>query len=439
MVVLLGAVLAANFHSDWLYRGGFTAVALATGCLIWTLARHQVGPGHRFLTARPMRILGEVSYGLYLWHWPVMVFLTPQRTGINGFALFALRLLLSAAATAISFFLIEKPFRRPRAVKTNTESELPTPRSTRSLLLAWGSASSVAVLLVVLMTIGPRLGGTTSTAEPPPIATTQTTLQPGILPASAPYSTLWIGDSVMWTLGGGGHIVFPQPTSFTSPFDPNQLVIWNRAVYPCEILRYPSKFNGVMRAHNSNCDNNDWADAAAKLRPQIVVFSAVVSDTYDRYVNGRLIAFGTPEFDQMYLDALERTMTPLVADQPQVVLLDQALPACIFEPNARPSENWRVLHMGELYRRYASSHARTSVVDLKPIVCPESPCSNQTPSGEQIRDDGLHFTTAGINYLAPELAAAIISAARSTGIAPVAPPTAADPTAADPTRAPSSP
>ncbi len=421
LFALLAAILVADFHDDWLYTGGFTIVALGVAALIWTLTRHASGPGHRLLTTRPMRVLGEISYGLYLWHWPVMVFLTPQRTGLDGFTLFALRVLVTAVATAVSFVLIETPFRRPRPAATSEGTAgTRAPLTTRNLLLGWGSATAVAAVLVMVLTIGPKLGGTTSTAAPPELGTTQPTLQPGVLPATEPYSTLWIGDSVMWTLGGGGPIVFPQPTSFTSPFDSDRLVIWNRAVYPCEILRYPSRFNGLMRAHNSNCDNNDWADAAAALHPQIIVFSAVVSDTYDRYVNGRLVEFGTPEFDQMYLDALERTLTPLISEVPQVVLLDQALPFTVYEPNGRPAENWRVLHMGELYRRYAATHAHTSVVDLKPIVCPTDPCPNQTPDGDTIRNDGLHYTVAGTQYIAPALTEAIITAARSTGVDPSA-------------------
>ena len=74
--------------------------------------------------------------------------------------------------------------------------------------------------------------------------------------------------------------------------------------------------------------------------------------------------------------------------------------------------------MGELYRRYAATHAHTSVVDLKPIVCPDDPCSNQTPEGEAIRSDGLHYTRAGVDLIAPRLTEAIIGAARSTGVPP---------------------
>ena len=419
LTALLFAFAYADFRSDWLYQGGFTIIAIGIAALIWILARHGSTTTNHVLESRPMRRLGEVSYGLYLWHWPVMVFLNPQRTGLDGLTLFILRILVTAAATTISFVVIERPLRRPRG---STEPIAGSPEArhrNRRLLQGWGTASLVAVLCVLILTVAPVVEGTASTASPPSTAQPVVTTVPGELPADSPYTALWIGDSVMWTLGGGGPIVFPQPSSYTSPFDPTKLVIWNRAVYPCEILRYPSRFNGLLRAHNSNCDNNDWAIATELLQPQIIVFSAVVSDTYDRYINGRLVEFGSPEFDQIYLDALDRTLRPLTGDLPQVVLLDQPLPFTIYEPNGRPSENWRVIHMGELFRRYAASHPRVSVVDLKPIVCPTDPCSNRTPNDEVIRNDGLHFTQAGMEFLSPAIADAVISAARSTGIPPV--------------------
>lgn len=421
--VLVVATLVVGFTDDWLYLGGFTLVAVGIAALIWNLTRHEAGPAHRILTTSTLRGLGEVSYGLYLWHWPVMVFLNPQRTGLDGPMLFLLRIVVTALATAVSYTLIEQPFRRGRFSGRSTDPATTTTSpgpSTQRILALWGASSFVAIFLVLALTIGPTIKGTTPTATPPSTATTGTTLVPGQLPSTAPYTVLWIGDSVMWSLGGGGPIVFPQPTSFTSPFDPSQLVIWNRAVYPCEILRYPSRFEGVLRAHNTNCDNNDWIEATEELDPQIIVFSSIVSDTYDRYVNGRLVEFASPEFDQMYLDALERTIRPLTAHQPQVVLLEQPLPFTVFEPNGRPAENWRVLHIGELYRRFAATHPHTSVVDLKPIVCPSDPCENRLLDGSSVRSDGIHFTEAGTLAIAPQVAEAIIAAARSTST-PVTP------------------
>ena len=62
--------------------------------------------------------IGRVSYGLYLWHWPVDVALTPDRTGLDGSgwwvepALLALRTAVTVAFTLASYWLVEQPVRR---------------------------------------------------------------------------------------------------------------------------------------------------------------------------------------------------------------------------------------------------------------------------------------------------------------------------------------
>src|SRR5258708_4664988 len=62
--------------------------------------------------------IGRISYGLYLWHWPIDVWLVPSRVALGPNALNLLRLGLTFVAAIASYVLVERPIRtrsfRPR-------------------------------------------------------------------------------------------------------------------------------------------------------------------------------------------------------------------------------------------------------------------------------------------------------------------------------------
>ena len=95
-----------------LYRGGFLFAALAAALLVASLVQSQTTPLARILAWRPIAVIGLISYGLYLYHYPVYLWLTPERTHLTAFELLALRVGVTAAAAIVSYHLIEKPFRR---------------------------------------------------------------------------------------------------------------------------------------------------------------------------------------------------------------------------------------------------------------------------------------------------------------------------------------
>ena len=117
-----GALLAAGVlalawarltgSSDVLYRGGLFVCALATATVIAAAIHPDRGPVNRILSLRPLCALGLVSYGVYLWHWPIYVVLDESRTHMSGWGLLALRVAVTLVVAAGSYFWIEQPIRR---------------------------------------------------------------------------------------------------------------------------------------------------------------------------------------------------------------------------------------------------------------------------------------------------------------------------------------
>jgi peptidoglycan/LPS O-acetylase OafA/YrhL len=96
-----------------LYRGGLAAVSLATAALIMAISYPQTRLGSALLGHRPLRWIGERSYGIYLWHWPVYMVTRPHLdVPFDGIPLLALRLVATVLLADLSYRYVEIPIRR---------------------------------------------------------------------------------------------------------------------------------------------------------------------------------------------------------------------------------------------------------------------------------------------------------------------------------------
>jgi peptidoglycan/LPS O-acetylase OafA/YrhL len=110
LAIVVGAAASLPAGGGPAYRGGLAVFALVTTALLASL---QVdGPVRRMLSWRPIVAVGAVSYGLYLFHWPVYVVLDRPRTGLDGPALLVLRLVVTALIAVVSFVVVEQPVRQ---------------------------------------------------------------------------------------------------------------------------------------------------------------------------------------------------------------------------------------------------------------------------------------------------------------------------------------
>ncbi len=150
--MLVWFCLSLDEFRPFIYRGGFTLVAVVTALLILIVVHPRARVGAGVLGWGPLRWVGLRSYSIYLWHWPVFMVTRPQLdVPIEGVPLFALRMLATLVLADLSYRFVEVPIRRgflERSWRTFRGSE--GPRRVR-LGLQWaGGAAGAAAICVVL-------------------------------------------------------------------------------------------------------------------------------------------------------------------------------------------------------------------------------------------------------------------------------------------------
>ena len=109
--LVLGTFLFIEEQAPLMFRGGYLLVALVAGVLVASAAR----PDGVFVAAlawAPLRWLGERSYALYLWHWPIFVSLRPGLdVALEPTGALVLRLGLTALCAELSYRWVEHPLR----------------------------------------------------------------------------------------------------------------------------------------------------------------------------------------------------------------------------------------------------------------------------------------------------------------------------------------
>lgn len=144
------AALALMFWSWWatdntspaLGCGALPAYGLLTAFIIY--AATLPGAVARLLSLAPLRWIGLISYGLYLYHWPVFLLLDEQRLGLAAAPLFAVRMLVTTALALASYRWLEMPVRRGAVL-----------RSDRAAAVAGLAGIGLVALCAVLVTLNP--------------------------------------------------------------------------------------------------------------------------------------------------------------------------------------------------------------------------------------------------------------------------------------------
>jgi len=389
-VLMLVAWSRASVEDAWLYRGGLAAYALLSAIAV-AAATQPTGPVRRALGAAWLRWIGRVSYGAYLFHWPIFLFLTEARTGLGEPALLVVRLAATFGLAALSYRWLELPVRRTAL--------LPGRR--------FALTSVVATLVVATLVIASNPTAIALWT----LATIYETRQrlAGEVPNSQRVRFAMFGDSTamtLWTGGLGGWI----------RNDGQSLGVTGSVKLGCGLFAFGEIENrDQWNAERAECHDlaEQWRASVAQVRPDvaIVLVGPWEARNRRRSPTAPSLHLGDPELDAATRRAIEQAVDALTSSGAVVVWLASPyiqigpLKGETFRTDAESSDPKRM----DLFNAMLADVARTRtdrmrIVDLGAYL-------QRRPGGlfdPAIRADGVHFTKSGAaevsaDWLGPEI------------------------------------
>jgi peptidoglycan/LPS O-acetylase OafA/YrhL len=404
VVGALGVVAsAAVWHlvtegSALAFHGGFLLASLSAAAVVAGVALSPTAPTSRFLALRPLRYVGSVSYGAYLWYWPVLLVLTGSRLHLGQWPLFFVRTGVTVGLAALSYHLVEAPIRR---------GAFPGWRA----LLGAPAAAGLSVAVVACSTL--FLSPAASTSPPPSAATQRIAAKP----TGSEVRVLLVGDSMAGSLGA--------TLATEAPRYGIQLV--NEGHPGCAVTT-DSEFRFLLYRNPPGppCKEGDpsalldlWRQYVKQYRPQVVVYLAR-TDLFDQDYRGSWTSIGSPSFDRFFVSQLTTGVHILSSGGAHVVLatspyydstIDSASPPV---PEDTPG---RVSDYNRLLRQVASASRGTSIYPLARLIDPQHTYAG-TVDGVAMRcSDGVHFSVTAGKVIAPGLLPDLARLGRHTQLA----------------------
>ncbi|MGD8307862.1 MAG: acyltransferase family protein [Chromatiales bacterium] len=364
-------------NDPFLYRGGLAIYTLASVALL-AAAILPGGPIRRLLSLTPLRWLGRISYGAYLFHWPLYLWLDAARTGLDPLPLAALRVGVTLVLADLSHRGFEQPIRQGRWIH------------------GW---RRVAVPGVAIVAVLASFAGVTP-AQEPRTALASSAAAPAAEPRAEIPRIFVVGDSVSLEVGQG-----------LRAWAGERAIVEVNGTRACGLAR--GGYLGASAASREReCDR--WETRwRAGGRPDLVVIVASNWDVFPRMPSGwdapRLP--GDPRHDDWLRSELRAAHGMLAREGAEIVWLT----AACRRKDLRLADG-SLVPMGPLTRHLNEQIVRPvalemggpdALIDFGGRVCPGGVFRDELDGVRVRHADGVHFSGHGRRWLAewlgPEL------------------------------------
>ena len=373
LVSLIGLAFAwtrLDGASPALFRGGLIACGLGVTIIIAAGVHPQRSITYKILTIAPLRALGAISYGLYLWHVVIYVVVNETRTGIHGPALLALRLTITLAVSWASYQFIERPIRYGRGTQQ-----------------LWQRVTPIGAIMIIVALFASTIGATS------PYASAQTYTKKG--------GVLIVGDST-------AHSIYPGLARANLKINES----WAPG---CRLLAGEIT---VKVDFNKPCEwRTTWKEALERLEPSVVVLVMGGWELFDirDEATRKVVTPGSQQWNDAYEQVFDEALTLLASTGAKVVAPNKP---CFGAQSGALTFNGR--SATDVQRVEAANSAARAVLKRHPIVtspdmfsylCPNGKFQQDLGNVKDVRPDGVHFGTAGskliADWLLPQIQAAV--------------------------------
>jgi peptidoglycan/LPS O-acetylase OafA/YrhL len=408
---------------SFVFEGGFAMVSVCVAAVLLCAVLDPRGIVSRILSLAPLRFLGRISYGVYLWHWPLDIALTESRVGVRGYELFGVRSGAAIAIATVSYYAIEQPIRRG-SVLTRARAIVVTPVAVAGTVVAVVAATAAPAVAAVPAHAKPAAQAPASGFGARLNAADEKELDKY---SKDPVRVLVVGDSVALTFAQG---LYEAEKRY-------DIQIYDEGIIGCGVAigKY-YLYHGTVNQSGAPCSpdpqrrscylfgravtmpcqswQSAWEQWIKAIHPNLVVLLAGRWEVVNRTSpSGKWTNILDPSYASYVEQQLELAVQVATSQGSKMVIETAPCYSSGEQPDGDPwpeDSSARLDVYNDLVREVAAKHpSDVTVQDLDAVVCPGGVFSS-TLHGVPIREpDGVHFEnplTSGLKdiggeYLAP--------------------------------------
>jgi peptidoglycan/LPS O-acetylase OafA/YrhL len=355
----LGVVAACGLAVAWvrlsgtsafLYRGGLWLTELGVLVLIACAVMDRQSVVARVLSLPPLRLLGTVSYGVYLWHWPVNVFVTSERVHLHGVGLQVLRFAITFAIAGVSYRLLERPIRRYGLPFIRAHFALPAAVTLAALLIVSSTDARAG------LTAGARAGSNASLSASE------------VSPDLVRYRIVVFGDSTANSLGWGLRGLHEKGL---------QVDLLGKD--GCSMV-------------DDLCHGEHWAERVRQLQPDATLVYVAGAFLHGFGVDGAWHTACHADWDAKLQQAMVRRLRELELTRSRIFAVTVPYPVGRWDT---PEYRGQIDCINATLRTAVKAVPSVRILDVHEQLCPRGVCKKDLAGIGPIRPDGVHFSIDG--------------------------------------------